>query len=78
MIKIETNCVACGLPCTHESCPFYNVKVHYCDICGYEADYCIDNEDLCEECAKKVLKNVFEDESVSKQAKILGFNYEKY
>lgn len=78
MTKIENKCVTCDLPCIYEACPHHNVEVHYCDTCGYEADYCIDNEDFCEECAKKMLKNVFEDEPVSKQAKILGFSIEKY
>lgn len=78
MTKIETKCMICGLPCTHEACPYYNVEVHYCDICGYEADYCIDDEDLCEECAEKMLINVFKDKSLSDQAKTLGLSFEKY
>lgn len=78
MIKTENKCVSCDLPCLYESCSYYNVEVHYCDVCGYEAEYNIDNEDFCEECARTMLKNVFSEELVSDQATALGYTCKKY
>ena len=78
MTKNENHCMTCVLPCIYESCPYYNVEVHYCDMCGNAAYYCIDNEDFCEECAEKMLKNYFNDEPISEQAKLLGFSFEKF
>lgn len=78
MTKTENKCVTCDLPCIYDSCHYYNVEVHYCDMCNREADYNIDNEDFCEECANKMLTNVFEDLSVTDKAAALGFSCEEY
>ena len=59
MIKVESDCVNCGLPCIFHACSYYSVTRHYCDKCGDE----IDNEkyieedgigEYCEECYKKI------------------------
>ena len=47
----ENECVDCGLPCLHESCPYYNVEHIVCDICSKETKlYHYDGQELCAEC----------------------------
>ena len=59
MIKIENECVDCGLPCLYETCPYYAVVRFYCDECGYEEElYWFDDEQLCIDCIKKRLERV--------------------
>ena len=55
MVKTESGCVSCGLPCLYTSCPYYQVTVLECDRCHDEVEelYEVDGEDLCEECLKK-------------------------
>lgn len=72
MRKVENQCVDCGLPCIGDSCPHANAVVYYCDNCGEYADYEIDGEDLCKECAERRLRDIFEDMPVSEQAEKLG------
>ena len=36
MIKIENDCVGCGLPCLGSACPYREVPYFYCDDCEYE------------------------------------------
>ena len=51
MLKIENHCCDCavpGYPCLGASCPNRQVEVHYCDVCGEEAEYWAEGEDLCE------------------------------
>ena len=54
MVKTESGCVDCGLPCLGTSCPNYRVLVLVCDQCHSEVDelYEVDGEDLCEDCLK--------------------------
>ena len=62
MRKYENHCVGCpeGMGCLGSSCPYRNVPVDYCDICGSEgAEYRIDGEDYCEDCAEEYLKDTF-------------------
>ena len=54
MIKEESHCVGCALPCVHEACPYYKVVVHYCE-CGEQADIEIDGKDFCYNCAEKAI-----------------------
>lgn len=75
MLKIENQCVDCGLPCLGNSCVYRNVPVFYCDQCGDEgADYRIDREDYCEDCAKKYIQEVFDDLSFMEQAEALDID----
>ena len=55
MVKTESGCVDCGLPCIGISCPYFRVLVLRCDRCHSEVDelYEVDGEDLCEDCLKK-------------------------
>ena len=61
MIKIEDECVCCGLPCLGSSCPNRNVKRYYCDECGEEVDTLYrydDGTELCEDCLLKEFETV--------------------
>ena len=60
MIRIESDCCDCGLPCLHESCPHYKVVIYECDDCGYPVDalYRYDGLELCIECIEKRLEKV--------------------
>lgn len=71
MRKYENQCVGCpeGMGCIGSSCPYVNVAIDCCDECGSEnAEYRIDGDDLCEDCAKKYLKSTFDDLSLSEMA----------
>lgn len=75
MYKTENQCVDCGLPCLGSACRYRNVRVSYCDRCGDEgADYRIDGEDYCEDCAKKYIQEAFDDLSLMEQADILDID----
>ncbi len=75
MKRTENHCVDCGLPCLGRSCPYSHITVCYCDICGDEgAEYTIDGEDYCEECAKEYLKDTFNDLTLSEQAEALNID----
>ena len=54
MVRTESGCVGCGLPCWGVACPHYKVFVLECDRCHSEVDelYEVDGEDLCEDCLK--------------------------
>lgn len=54
MVRTESGCVDCGLPCLGIACPNYRVVVLECDRCHSEVDelYEVDGEDLCEYCLK--------------------------
>ena len=59
-MRIYTNeCVDCGLPCLHTSCPYYNVERFYCDECGDEITlYEYENRELCESCLLKMFPKI--------------------
>ena len=77
MVKYETECVSCGLPCLGSGCPYYRVPVYYCDNCGCEDAECtINDHDMCEDCARDYLKQEFADLDVCKMAKLLNINME--
>jgi hypothetical protein len=59
MIKLENDCVGCGLPCLGSQCKYREVPHFYCDECGDNADlYHFDGEQLCETCIINRLKKV--------------------
>lgn len=64
MIKIENDCVGCGMPCLGVSCPNRKVPHLYCDKCKEEVDelYKYDDEQLCEECLLKSFDTITHDE----------------
>lgn len=73
--KLENHCVGCGLPCMGRVCYYQNFSTYYCDNCeDGEAKYRIDGEDLCEKCTKLIIKEAFDNLTLSEQAEILGIN----
>lgn len=82
MIKHENQCCDCavpGYPCLGIFCPYINVPVYYCDICNYDAyaEYEIDGEHYCKDCAKNYLKECFDDLTLLEQAKILDIPFKR-
>ena len=56
MMKVENECVDCGLPCLYRSCKYYAVTRFYCDQCSDQATlYEFEGRQLCIECIKKLL-----------------------
>lgn len=78
MRKYENQCVGCPteMGCIGEACPYINVPVDYCDQCHNYAEYRIDGDDLCEECADKYLNEAFDDLSISEKAEALEIELE--
>jgi hypothetical protein len=80
MRKIDDNCVGCtsmGLPCMAPACGNSSREMIFCDNHPEEyADYIVDGEELCEECAKELLKEVFNDLLLSEQAEALNISFE--
>ena len=60
MIKIESDCVDCGLPCRYEACPHYKYVIYECDCCGEQEDnlYLFDGQELCIYCVEDKLERV--------------------
>lgn len=54
MVRHESGCFDCGLPCLGVACPAYRVVVLECDRCHDEVEelFEVDGEDLCEDCLK--------------------------
>lgn len=81
MIKYESDCVGCQLPCLYKYCPHYQAEVHVCDRdrCNKKAHYCIDGEDLCEEHAAEELNEIIIDGlSIKEKAEIAGLEAKSY
>ena len=71
--QYRSECVDCCLPCLGISCPYYRVKVYTCDICGEEnAEYCLDGDDVCKDCAEEILKEHFNELDIFERASILN------
>ena len=63
MIRVESDCVDCGLPCLYETCPHYKVIIYECDCCEKEEKlYWFDGEQLCIDCIAERLEEVCYDE----------------
>ena len=80
MKRIENECVGCpaGMPCLGDSCPKRHVEHIYCDRCGDEADYRLEDEDLCESCLKTALHEEFDSLSFVEQAEYLCISLIEY
>ena len=72
MIKERSECVSCELPCIHENCPYYRVKVYHCDKCGELADIEIEGEHLCYDCAEKDIDAEISALSFSEKCELLN------
>ena len=79
MVRYEDNCVGCpsGLGCLGDSCPFINTPVYYCDSCGDYAEYNIDGNDLCRECAEKYLDDLWNQSSLAEKAELLDVEFKE-
>lgn len=75
MVKYESHCVGCHseLGCLGSICPYINVPVYYCDVCGCDnARYEIDSEHFCETCAERYLNETFDEQySISEKAELV-------
>lgn len=60
MVRVESDCVDCDLPCIYEACPYYQMFVYECDDCGEEVDnlYYYDGQELCIDCIEHRLERV--------------------
>lgn len=82
MRKIENHCCDCavpGYPCRGSSCELRRVPVDYCDSdgCDNNAEYRIDGDDYCEDCANEYLQNEFDNLTLSEKAEALKVDLEK-
>ena len=77
MLVHREECVDCGLSCIGDICRYKNVLVYYCDKCPTykRADYMIDNDHFCEDCAKKYIQELFEELTISEQAEKLNVSF---
>lgn len=74
MKKIENHCVGCpkDIGCIGTSCRYLDVIVAYCDECGSDnAEYEIDGQDYCADCAKEYLQYLFNSLPISERAERL-------
>ena len=61
MVRYESDCVSCGLPCIGTACRHYRILVMECDKCHEEVDelyYGTNGKQLCADCALKELEKV--------------------
>lgn len=60
MVRVESGCVDCALPCVYYTCPYYEAVVYECDSCGDEVDdlYYFDGQELCIDCIERRLEKV--------------------
>lgn len=72
MHRIENHCVDCQLPCIGNQCPLRKVEVIICDECGAYADYHIEGNDFCEDCAKEYLDDQWNGMTVSEKTQALN------
>lgn len=80
MLKLENNCVNCGLHCLGKDCKNVDVPTHYCDYCNKQvlAEYKIEEDDFCKKCANDYLQNLFNDLTIQDRAKVLELTLKKY
>ncbi len=73
MVKIEDHCVGCPreIGCLGQLCPYQNVEVHYCDICGDESpEYMVEDKEYCESCAEDYVDGYFKGLTISEKMEI--------
>ena len=61
MVRYESDCVSCGLPCLGASCRNYRVFVMECDKCHKEVGelyYGVNGDQLCAACVLEELEKV--------------------
>ena len=76
MMREENHCVCGGNSCTHDACPYYSVKVYYCDNCKEPAAYEYDGKHYCSDCLEEELDVEFGKWSVRDKIEALGYEDE--
>lgn len=79
MVKIENHCVGCPPEMGCISCSYSRVEVHYCDTCGEEviAEYEIDGEDMCFDCALRYCDDVFDEMTLKEKLEMLDVDFKE-
>lgn len=64
MIRVESDCCDCGLPCIKSSCKYYEIIRYICDDCDDDVNelYYFDGKQLCVDCIVNKLERVEYDE----------------
>ena len=73
---LENECVGCppDIGCIGTACPHRNVERVYCDLCGNDAEYVVDDEELCEACSRKRIMEAFNNFDIYEQAEMLDIS----
>ena len=79
MKVLESHCVDCPreIGCIGKSCPLYEVEVYYCDECKADADFTVDGRDLCEECARDLMLEYFQELSTEEMLKAMEVEWDR-
>lgn len=63
MVRTESGCVDCGLPCLYSACTHYKYIIYECDNCEEEGKlYWFNGKQLCISCIEEQLEEVCCDE----------------
>ena len=64
MVRVESDCCDCGLPCIGTSCKYYDIVTYICDHCNDHVNelYYFDGQQLCIDCITDRLEKVEYDE----------------
>ena len=73
----ENQCVSCDLPCIGDGCSYRHVICYDCDICGDQAEFHVDGEDMCPVCAKKYIYDALDDMSIDEIAEKLNIEFSR-
>ena len=73
----SSDCVDCGLPCLGKSCQHWERVDYYCDSCNNYAEYTVDGDDLCENCAEDYINEIASSLSIYEKAELLGIDLKK-
>lgn len=76
---VENQCVGCETCTLGSGCPLLNVAYYQCDQCeNEEAQYCIDDNDLCYDCAVEYLCSIFKEAlTIEEMAEVLQCSFQK-
>lgn len=79
MIVMVNECVGCPpeMGCMGAACPNKNVERHVCDECGNEAEYALDDEELCKDCLREILDKAWNEIDIEEKAAMLEMELEK-
>lgn len=77
MINKESYCIECkdmGLHCLGDFCQKKSMTTYICDTegCGQPAQYKVYDFDLCPDCARAYLKDIFDDSTILELIDVFG------